>query len=282
VQSLQLTSTWPVPTVTAAVLLPDDTVCTIGPADRTFRIASIAKMFVGWATLIAVEEGIVQLDQPVGQPGCTLRHLLSHAGGYAFDGAAPIAAPGTRRIYSNTGIEWAAQAVADAAEMPFHQYLHEAVLAPLDLQSTTSKGSPAHGMFSTADDLMLFVRELRTPTLLSPESAAAFHTVQFPALAGIVPGVGRFQPNPWGLGTEVKGHKSPHWTGTRNHADTFGHFGGAGTLLWVDLGAHTACVALTDRPFDEWATDALQLWPAFSDAVLAEVARGAIEQGPGA
>jgi hypothetical protein len=27
---------------------------------------------------------------------------------------------------------------------------------------------------------------------------------------------------------------------------------------------------LTDRPYDEWADDALRMWPTFSDAVLAE------------
>jgi DNA polymerase-3 subunit alpha len=31
-------------------------------------------------------------------------------------------------------------------------------------------------------------------------------------------------------------------------------------------------IALTDRPFDEWADDALRLWPAFGDAVVDEVA----------
>ena len=79
---------------------------------------------------------------------------------------------------------------------------------------------------------------------------------------------GRFDPCPWGLGTEVRGTKSPHWTGSLNSPATFGHFGGAGTLLWVDPGAEIACVALTDRPFDDWAADELRLWPAFVDAIL--------------
>ena len=106
--------------------------------------------------------------------------------------------------------------------------------------------------------------------LISAGSAAEFRSVQFPGLQGVVPGVGRFDDCPWGLGAEIRGTKQPHWTGSRNSPATFGHFGGAGTLLWVDPGVHVACVALTDRPFDEWATEALRLWPAFSDAVLAE------------
>jgi CubicO group peptidase (beta-lactamase class C family) len=212
----------------------------------------------------------VHLDQAVAQQDCTLRHLLAHAGGYAFDGVQPIARPGVRRIYSNTGIELAAQAVADAAEMPFEQYLREAVFEPLGMRSTRLTGSPAHGIRSTVTDVLAFIRELRTPTLLSAASAAAYRTVQFPELSGLVPGVGRFQPCPWGLGTEIKGAKHPHWTGRSNSEETFGHFGGAGTLLWVDPGAQIALLALTDRPFDDWSAEALTLWPALADAVLLE------------
>ena len=108
-------------------------------------------------------EGIVTLDEPIDSNGRTLRQLLSHAGGYAFDGETPIAAPESRRIYSNTGIEHAAEAVAEAAGMPFEHYLRESLLEPLGMQHTVLKGSPAHQMFSTLDDLLLFVRELRAP-----------------------------------------------------------------------------------------------------------------------
>ena len=96
--------------------------------------------------------------------------------------------------------------------------------------------------------------------------------MQFPTLAGLVPGIGRFDPCPWGLGSELRGTKQPHWTGTHNSPDTFGHFGAAGTLLWVDPGARVACIALTDRRFDDWSAEALQYWPQLADAVLAEAA----------
>lgn len=272
-RALRLTSEWPVEHVAAAAVLPDGSVHTIGDVDHPFRLASIAKMLTGWATLVAVEEGIVHLDQPEGQEGCTLRHLLSHAGGYGFDGAAPIAGPGVRRIYSNTGIELAAAAVARAAEMPFDRYLSEAVFEPLGMHASVLRGSPAHAVHSTVRDLLAFVGELRRPRLLAADTAAAFSTVQFPDLAGMVPGVGRYDRNPWGLGTEVRGHKSPHWTGTTNSPATYGHFGGAGTFLWVDPGTQVAVIALTDRPFDDWSAEALEYWPRVSDAVLAEAAR---------
>lgn len=269
-QALQLIDTWPVDNVATAVINPNGTVDSNGDQGRQYRIASVAKTVTTWACLVAVEEGIVALDQPVGQPGCTLRHVLSHAGGYPFDGAEPIAKPERTRIYSNTGIEMAAQLVADAADMTFEVYLGEAVLQPLGMTSTALHGSPAHRMWSTATDLVTFVTEVRSPTLISAVSATAAATIQFPELSGVIPGIGRYSPCPWGLGFEIRGAKQPHWTGTTNSPSTFGHFGGAGTFIWVDPAMGVACLALTDRPFDEWAEDALQLWPAFSDAVLAE------------
>ena len=269
-RALSLTTKWPVPTVAAAAIRPDGTIDTIGPVDHSFRLASITKMLVGWAMLIACEERTVHLDQPVGQAGCTLRHLLAHAGGYAFDGADPIARPGVRRIYSNTGIELAAAALSTAAQMPFAEYLREAVFQPLGMSATVLHGSAAHGVRSTVSDLLRFVGELRHPQLLSTEVAAQFDTVQFPGLPGLVPGVGRYHDCPWGMGTEIRGSKQPHWTGALNSPATFGHFGGAGTLLWVEPGTHVACLALTDRPFNDWSSEALKLWPELSDAVLTE------------
>jgi CubicO group peptidase (beta-lactamase class C family) len=92
----------------------------------------------------------------------------------------------------------------------------------------------------------------------------------FPDLAGVVPGIGSFDPCPWGLGVEIRGHKTPHWTGTRNSSSTFGHFGGIGTFMWVDPVADVACVMITEREFDEWG---MEHWPTFNDAVLSCLGR---------
>lgn len=278
-RALQLVRDWPVPNVSAASVVlapgtPPD-IATEGDATRPYRIASISKPLAAWAVLVAVEEGLLSLDDPIGQPGCTLRHLLAHAGGYPFDGPDPITTPGKRRIYSNTGIELAADAVAAAARMPFDRYLAEAVFEPLGMTGSELRGSPAHQVWSTVDDLVRFTVELARPTLLSAATAALATSPVYPDLSGVVPGVGRFSRCSWGLGFEVHGDKQPHWMGTSNSPGAFGHFGGAGTLLWVDLGAvherAVACVALTDRPFDDWADTALRVWPELSDALIAEV-----------
>jgi CubicO group peptidase (beta-lactamase class C family) len=218
--------------------------------------------------MLAVEEGMIGLDDAAGQPGCTLRHLLAHAGGYGFDGPTPVTRPERRRIYSNTGIEMAADAVAAATAMSFAAYLTAGVLEPLGMGASVLRGSPAHGLHATVRDMTKLLVELQRPRLISPVGADEVTRIQYPTLTGIVPGVGRFDPCPWGLGVEIHGDKSPHWMGSTNSPTTFGHFGGAGTMMWVDPVAGRALVALTDRSFDDW-TDAVESWRQLSDTVIA-------------
>lgn len=271
---LDAVTDWPVDRVAAAVVTPDGAVATIGDRDRSFRLASLSKPMTAWAVMIAVEEGIVELDaaprHALVQPGATLRHLLAHAAGYAFDGPDPITGVERRRIYSNTGIERAAAEVAGAAGMPFADYLREAVFEPLGMAHASLRGSAAHGVHADLDDMVRWLGEMLRPSLIAPSSYAEVVSPQYPSLAGIVPDVGRFDPCPWGLGVEVRGDKAPHWTGRANSPGTFGHFGGSGTMMWVDPAIDTGLVALTDRGFDEWRDEALLRWPELSDAVVAE------------
>ena len=104
-----------------------------GPRDAELPWASVTKLLTGLAILVALEEGTVDLDEPAGPPGATLRHLLAHASGLPVDGEQPIAEPGRRRIYSNTGIELAARLLEERAEMPFADYFAQAVVRPLGL-----------------------------------------------------------------------------------------------------------------------------------------------------
>lgn len=270
--ALDAVGAWPVDHVAAAVLA-DGSVERTGDTERSFRLASLTKPIVAWAVMIAVEEGVVDLDAPVrhveAPAGATMRHLLSHAAGFGFDGDVPIAAVARTRTYSNTGFERAADELAAAADMKFRDYLFAAVLEPLGMDATELDGSPAHGIRSSLTDMIRFVGEMRRPRLLARSTVDDVVRPQFPDLAGIVPGVGRFDPCPWGLGVELRGDKSPHWTGRANSPATFGHFGGAGTMMWVDPVADIGVVALTDRPFDEWSDEAIRQWSEFSDAALA-------------
>jgi CubicO group peptidase (beta-lactamase class C family) len=173
-------------------------------------------------------------------------------------------------MYSNTGIELVADAVERASTMAFADYLNEALFEPLEMHDTALRGSAAHGVRSNLADTCRFVVEVMRPSLIHASSAAEAQRIHYPTLAGIVPGVGRYEQCPWGLGFEVRGTKTPHWTGTTNSPRTFGHFGGSGTMFWIDPDRDVALVALTDRDFDQWAATALTVWPELSDAVIAE------------
>ncbi len=227
----------------------------------------MTKLVTALAALVAAEEGTIDLDEPAGPPGSTMRHLLAHASGLPFESGPPIAKPGTRRIYSNAGFEAAAERVAANAEMPFEEYLQKAVLNPLGMQAVL-RGSPAGFLYGTLEDLVKLARELLAPTLVAPETFAEATSVQFPGLAGVIPDLGRFDPNDWGLGFELKDGKQPHFSGMLTSPRTFGHWGGSGTFLWVDPEREIALGVLTDLEFGDWAKEA---WPPFSDAVVAEI-----------
>jgi CubicO group peptidase (beta-lactamase class C family) len=268
--ALRIVDDWPAETVAVSVLDSGGAeIGSRGPRELVFRWASITKLLTAYAALIAAEEGTIDLDDPAGPPGATVRHLLSHASGLPFTGDAPIARPGQRRIYSNPGMEAAAAHLAERAGMPFEEYLRAAVFEPLGMRRAELRGSAAADARGTLDDLVAFAREVLDPRLIAPETLDEATSVQFPGLVGVVPDLGRFEPNDWGLGFELRDAKSPHWTGTRNSERTFGHFGGSGTFVWIDPEAGLACACLTDLEFDEWAKAA---WPPFSDAVLAEYA----------
>jgi CubicO group peptidase (beta-lactamase class C family) len=239
-----------------------------GPRERIFRWASVTKLVTALAALVAAEEGVIDLDEPAGPEGSTVRHLLAHASGLPFEPGAPTGQPGRRRVYSNVGFETLAEHVAGRAEMPFADYLAAGVLRPLDMRAEL-RGSPASELYGDLDDLLALARELQRPTLVAAETLDEATTAQFPGLAGVLPDLGRFDPNDWGLGFELRDAKSPHWTGARNSPRTFGHFGGSGTFLWVDPEADVALGVLTDLDFGDWAKEA---WPRLSDGVLAEEA----------
>jgi CubicO group peptidase (beta-lactamase class C family) len=268
-ESVRAVADWPVDHAAAAVVgSGGEVLAAEGPGTREFRLASVTKLLTAYATLIAVEEGAVEWDHPAGPEGSTVRHLVAHTSGLAFDEHKAVARPGTRRLYSNAGFEVLADTVHEASGIPFAEYLTEAVLEPLGMTSSRLAGTAGAGAVSTCDDLVLFAAELLSPTLVSPQTLTEAVTVAFPGLAGVLPGYGFQKENDWGLGFELRDHKSPHWTGKNSSPRTFGHFGQSGTFLWVDPEARVACAALSDRAFGQWAMDT---WPAFTDAVLAEV-----------
>lgn len=266
--SLAALDAWEAPDARAAVVGAGGRVLAAhGDTTPAGDWASVTKVLTALAVLVAVEEETVDLDEPAGPPGATVRHLLAHASGLAYDDDRVLAPPGRRRIYSNTGFEALGRLVAERSGMAFSAYLDEAVLRPLGMEGARLDGSPAKGVTGTLDDLVRLAAELMDPTVVSRATLDLATTVAFPGLAGRLPGFDTQDPLDWGLGIEIRGAKWPHWTGRRNSPATFGHFGRSGSFLWVDPAAGLACAVLSGRDFGGWAKEA---WPALADAVLAE------------
>lgn len=256
--------TWPAPAA-AAVVGPDALLARAG-SDRAYAWASVTKPLTALVTLAAVRQGSLSLDDAAGPPGSTVRHLLAHSSGLAAETDKVLAPPGRRRIYSNRGYELLGTLLEERTGRPFADQLHRVVLDPLSMRRTTFEGSPAHGASGPVEDLARLAAELLNPRRLPATLVAQLRTTAFPGLAGVLPGFGRQDPNDWGLGCEVRGHKEPHWTSPDASPESFGHFGQAGALLWVDPVARVALVAAGEAPFGSWAAEA---WPRLSTRVLA-------------
>lgn len=246
-----------------------------GDVDDVFPFASVTKPLVAWSALVAVDRGMMRLDDPAtpadgsGQellPGATIAHLLSHSSGIAFDSDAVLAAPGQRRIYSNRGIELLGERLEEATGMSVEEWVDVTVLQSLGMASVSVPGSPAASGEGSAADLSLFARELAQPTVVSAELADKARHVVIPGLDGVLPGYGRQTPNDFGLGLEIRGHKHPHWTSAAHSEQTFGHFGQAGSFIWVDPLAGRQAVFLGARPFGQVHQ---QAWPELNDEILA-------------
>ena len=275
---------WPVAHGGTAVVTPERVELALVPGtdpEAAFEVASVTKLLTSLAALAAVQSGRLALDQEIGDhhlpAGVTARHLLAHASGLPFE-EGNTRPPGTRRIYSNLGFRLLGEVVADAVGLSFEGWLRSAVLDPLGMAATSltarrwTQADPAAGAVSTLPDLVKLARCLldRGAPLLSQDLFGEAASVQFPGLAGLLPGIGRFDPCDWGLGFELKDGKQPHWMGERRSPDSFGHFGASGCFLWVDPAVLVAAVAVSDRTFDDdrWA---MAVWPGWSDSVATVV-----------
>ncbi len=141
--------------------------------DTAFRIASMTKSFTALAVLKLRDDGRLSLDDPVSRwipgfermerptrdtPPITVRELLSHSAGLPEDnpwGDQQLSAtdammddwiakgipfstpPGTRYEYSNYAFGLLGRVVTKAAGVPYEQYVHEAILAPLHMDAST-------------------------------------------------------------------------------------------------------------------------------------------------
>jgi len=263
---------WGPDTVAIGVVSARDVLATFGPVDAQLELASVTKTLTSYAIHLAAANGLVTMDEPVenatAKGPVSLTHLLAHASGLAAEATGVVVQPERKRVYSNYGYDLAAEFVAQRAGMPFASVLQQFVCDPLGMTDTKLYGSAASDAHGTVSDLMRFASELLQPTLLHPAVLRQATTDTFGPISGVMPGFGRHDPLPWGVGFEVFARKQPHWLDVSLPANTFGHFGRLGGFLFVLPEHDCAVVSLSDEPFGQWAKDA---WPPFSAEVFSRV-----------
>jgi CubicO group peptidase (beta-lactamase class C family) len=263
------------------------------PGSDVYPWASVSKLVAALAVHVALEDGTLQRTSRVGDFELSVEDLLSHSSGLATgevgeprllapEHVEPSRPPHERRIYSNIGYELLGRSLEGLSGIRYRDYAMEAVLQPAGMTgasfvvpSSVGDGVTAEGVTGAAfglqgklDDLIGLVAALCFEVAVSLESLVAIRTVFLPDLSGILPGFGHQSPNPWGLGAEVRGHKSPHWMGTMVSAESFGHFGQSGSFLWIDPIQQCFAVFAGSKPFGAWAKER---WPSLNDAIVHEL-----------
>jgi CubicO group peptidase (beta-lactamase class C family) len=210
--------------------------------------------------------------------------------------------PATRRVYSNEGYAVLGALLAASTGMHHTEYVRAAVFEPLAMDAVLGLGAPdearalrvrdpglwrpglplfnsrewrerataAGGAFATAAAYARFVQLLlaRGAPLVADETFADMAQVQFPGLAGGIESFVTWDVADWGLGCDIRDHKTPHWTGGRTSPATLSHFGAAGTLMFADLDAGVGLVCLADRgTYSGWMMQP-GFWPDLCDAVV--------------
>ena len=96
VEALRQIEAWPAEHAAAGVATPAAVVALHGDTGYRLGWGSVTKLLAAYATLVAAEEGALDLDEPAGPESCTVRHLLAHASGLAWDSPKPHGKPGER------------------------------------------------------------------------------------------------------------------------------------------------------------------------------------------
>lgn len=246
----------------------EHTLSYFGDSSLPFPWASVTKTAFALSAWIALERGLIDLDDPAPfpVPEANFAALLSHTSGLDFASNQVICPPYRRRIYSNCGPELAGEMLERTSGVAPSKWVCDEVFSPLGMTQTVLAGSVSYGAHGPVCDLIKLAEELACPTLISAQ-AHSYFTSPYPAgLPGILPGYGYQSDNAWALGVELRAKKFPHWLGQDFSPATFGQFGQSGSFLWVDPVAQVAGVFLGAEPF---GSQHREIWPGLTSAMRA-------------
>lgn len=246
------------------VVDPDGELSVFGTVKGRYGFASVTKLLTTQVIADAVASGFVSFDDWVNDEyfnkgQVSLSDLLSHSSGIRPDHLECVA-PREKRIYTNEAFELAGNFVMKRLGADFENYaigdLFEEGLG-LHLNSTIKmNGSCAHSANGSFEDLLAFAQEIRQPTFLEPQIHSQLVKPYLPELSGVLPGWGNYDRNEFGIGYEIKGDKSPHWTGSKSSPQTYGHFGQSGVFVFHDPVNMITASCVTNHDFGPWSKEA--------------------------
>ena len=217
--------------------------------------------------------------------------------------------PGEVLRYSNLGPGIAARAAEELTGTDFLTLTRERVLQPMGLnnivldptaaktariatlQDPANPGTawetynsawwrtcavPWGGYYGSTRDMLRFGASF-LPGEASVLSDASCREMISDQVGGVSGGVNSmyawWDPGYWGVGWEVKGTKTRHWTGNKTSAQTYVHWGFAGTLAWFDPTRALGVAVFANRSVMNGWMFRPQRWATLSDA-LCDVADG--------
>jgi CubicO group peptidase (beta-lactamase class C family) len=254
---------WPTGSSAVALIVRDGIVDVLGEAgdlDDRRPWASVTKLAVALAFGVEHDWGLHGFDEAVGPRGASIANLLSHSSGLGLEDGDPISPVGTRRVYSNVGVDLAVDAVV--GENDATSWLDRRIFTPLGMTSSRLEGRASSGVVGSTRDLVTLAVAWLRPDGVAVATRDRMISPFLPGLVGVVPGFGRFSPCPWGLGPELAGDKH-HWMGDWP-PESFGHFGMSGSLVLLNVREGLGVVATATEPFGAWAVD---LWPRWTSDV---------------
>ncbi len=146
-------------------------------------------------------------------------------------------------------------------------------LEPFNSDFWQSLAMPWAGLLTTPEGALALVRAfLETPAgFLALAIVAEAVRNQTGGLAGGFAPPLIWDPCPWGLGPDLRGVKSPHWTPAPPvlGPESFGHSGASGCLTWADPARGVTWAILGTRTADSgWL---LRRGPAIGEAILSSI-----------
>lgn len=233
-----------------------------GDLDVVRPWASVSKMVVSLAFGVELDWELHTYTEMTGPRGANFANLLSHSSGLGFEEGDPVVPVGTKRVYSNYGVDLAVEKLVGDASAS--EWLAGRVFRPLGMSSASLVDRPSSGVEGSIKDMATLATAWLRPDVIARATRDRLIKPYLPALDGIVPGFGRFAPCPWGMGPELRGDKV-HWMGDWP-SSSFGHFGQSGALMLLNADEGIGVVAASDQPFGPWA---VSLWPTWTSAARA-------------